>query len=157
MWKNKLKIKNLSCGKFKLLPNLSFPKFKCKIVFKLKKGCLFNTLLLFWTCPKSNAPLKRVEPRKFCPSLGKLKNMMVMVIYIIVAPTSLHLSLHTTPMVFLLLLFVEASTRNSNSNGNESGSGNFVVVVIIVGSLGLPINVGERGDKWKPNLKVSKS
>jgi hypothetical protein len=21
----------------------------------------------------------------------------------------------------------------------------------------LPINVGERGDKWKPNLKVSKS
>jgi hypothetical protein len=71
--------------------------------------------------------------------------MMVMVIYLIVAPTSLHLPLRTTP--FLLLLFVEASTRTSNSNGNESGSGNFVVVVIFVGSLGLPINVGERGDK----------
>jgi len=63
------------------------------------------------------------------------------------APTSLHLPLHTTPMVFLLLLFVEASTRTSKSNGNESGGGSFVVVVIIVGSLGLPINVSERGDK----------
>jgi hypothetical protein len=73
--------------------------------------------------------------------------MMVMVIYIIVAPTSLHLPFRATPMVFLLLLFVEASTRTSNSNGNESGDGGFVVVVIIVGSLGLPINVGERGDK----------
>jgi len=61
-----------------------------------------------------------------------------MVIYIIVAPTSLHLPLHTTPVVFLLLLFIEALTRTSNSNGNESGGGNFVVVVIIVGSLGCP-------------------
>lgn len=146
----------MSCGKFKLLPNLSFPKFKCKIFFKLKRDVYLTPFLLFWTCPKSQAPLKHVEPRKFCPSLGKLRNMMVMVIYIIVAPTSLHLPLHTTPMVFLLLLFVEASTRTSNSNGNESGGGSFVVV-IIVGSLGLPINVGERGDKWKPNLQVSKS
>jgi hypothetical protein len=73
--------------------------------------------------------------------------MMAMVIYIIVAPTSLHLPLHATPMVSLLLPFVEASTKTSNSNGNESGNGGFVVVVIIVDSLGLTINVSERRDK----------
>jgi hypothetical protein len=73
--------------------------------------------------------------------------MMAMVIYIINAPTSLHLPLHATPMVFLLLPFVEASTKTLNVNGNESGSASFVVVVIIVGSMGLLINVGERKDK----------
>jgi hypothetical protein len=73
--------------------------------------------------------------------------MMVMVIYIIVAPTSLHLPLHATPMVFLLLPFVEALTRTSNFNGNESGGGGFVVVIIIFGSLRLPINVGGKRDK----------
>jgi hypothetical protein len=33
--------------------------------------------------------------------------MMAMVIYIIIAPTSPHLPLHATPMVFLLLPFVK--------------------------------------------------